>query len=116
MTSAIPNCTALINNYNYRNRFIDKFACQTIFAFLNVAMTSPYLMTGLNTYNIQNKCGLNALWYNFSNIVTFLNLNTTHGALRMSESHTSGPCSTWGSTSIFTWTRWRISSRTWSTS
>ena len=64
MTSTIPKCTSLIYKCNDGDRFIDKFDFRTAFAFCNIPMTSPYRMTGLNLYNIQKKCGLNALFYN----------------------------------------------------
>ena len=42
-------------------------------------------MTGLNPYNIQKKCGLNPLCYDFSDVETLLNLGTTREALHVSK-------------------------------
>ena len=39
MKYAIPKCIYLIDKWNDGDKFIDKFACQTAFAFCDMAMT-----------------------------------------------------------------------------
>ena len=45
MESATPKCTTLIDKCNDRDSFIYEFVCQNSFAFCNMAMTLPNVMT-----------------------------------------------------------------------
>mmetsp|Transcript_6967 Transcript_6967/g.9998 ORF Transcript_6967/g.9998 Transcript_6967/m.9998 type:complete len:613 (+) Transcript_6967:34-1872(+) len=88
MKSAIPRCITLIEQCNKGDSFINSFACQSAFILCNAAETSPYQMTGLNPYDIRKKCGSHPLCYDFGNVETFLNLDSTKDALHISkESH-----------------------------
>eukprot|EP00566_Odontella_aurita_P005453 CAMPEP_0113551558 /NCGR_PEP_ID=MMETSP0015_2-20120614/14589_1 /TAXON_ID=2838 /ORGANISM="Odontella" /LENGTH=614 /DNA_ID=CAMNT_0000452459 /DNA_START=133 /DNA_END=1977 /DNA_ORIENTATION=+ /assembly_acc=CAM_ASM_000160 len=85
MKAVVPKCTALIDQCNKGDSFVNTFACQTAFVVCNTGLTSPYRMTGLNPYDIRKKCGLNPLCYDFSHIEKFLNLESTREALHVSD-------------------------------
>lgn len=85
MTSAVPKCVSLIEKCNEGDSFINRFACQTAFVVCNTAETTPYQMTGLNPYDIRKKCEIAPLCYDFSNIETFLSLDSTLEALHVSK-------------------------------
>ena len=85
MTAAIPKCVSLIEECNKGDGFINRFACQTAFIVCNTAETTPYQMTGLNPYDIRNQCEHMPLCYDFTNIETWLNLESTQKALHVSE-------------------------------
>lgn len=42
-------------------------------------------MTGLNPYDIRKQCGSRPLCYDFSNVETFLNLDSTRDALHVTK-------------------------------
>lgn len=85
MTSAVPKCQALIKKCNDGDSVVDRFACQAAFVVCNTAETSPYSMTGLNPYDIRKTCDIQPLCYDFSNIETFLNLDSTREALHVTD-------------------------------
>ena len=85
MTSAIPTCEALINKCNDGDSVLNSFACQSAFIVCNTAETSPYQMSGLNPYDIRKKCESPPLCYDFSNVNTFMNLDSTREALHVSD-------------------------------
>jgi len=60
-------------------------ACEYAYTYCNLFETTPYSMTGLNPYDIRVPCGDNDLCYNFTNIETFLNLQSTREALHVSD-------------------------------
>lgn len=60
-------------------------ACEPAYEFCNVFETTPYYNSGLNPYDIRKPCGDSSLCYNFTNIETFLNLETTRTALHVSS-------------------------------
>ena len=85
MKSAIPTCEKLINKCNEGDGVINSFACQSAFIVCNTAETSPYQMSGLNPYDIRKKCESPPLCYDFSNVNTFMNLDSTRKALHVSK-------------------------------
>jgi cathepsin A (carboxypeptidase C) len=85
MKDAVPKCVSLIEECNAGDSFVNKFACQTAFILCNTAETTPYQMTGMNPYDIRKKCEVMPLCYDFSNVETFLNLDSTKEALHISE-------------------------------
>eukprot|EP00552_Chaetoceros_brevis_P001346 CAMPEP_0197742162 /NCGR_PEP_ID=MMETSP1435-20131217/30368_1 /TAXON_ID=426625 /ORGANISM="Chaetoceros brevis, Strain CCMP164" /LENGTH=212 /DNA_ID=CAMNT_0043332557 /DNA_START=3 /DNA_END=641 /DNA_ORIENTATION=+ len=85
MNKAVPACIKLIEECNKGDSFINTFSCQSAFVVCNVAETTPYQMTGLNPYDITKQCGDNPLCYDFTNIETWLNLESTKEALNVSE-------------------------------
>jgi cathepsin A (carboxypeptidase C) len=85
MVDAVPRCVSLIEECNAGDSFINKFACQTAFIVCNTAETTPYQMTGMNPYDIRKTCEKIPLCYDFSNIETFLNLDSTKAALHVAE-------------------------------
>jgi cathepsin A (carboxypeptidase C) len=88
MKDAVPQCVSLIEECNKGDGFLNKFACQTAFVVCNVGETSPYQMSGLNPYDIRKECGDHPLCYDFSNVESFLNLESTKEALHITkESH-----------------------------
>jgi cathepsin A (carboxypeptidase C) len=87
MRDVVPKCTALIAQCNSGDSMIDTFACQSAFLLCNSGLTSPYQMTGLNPYDIRIKCEHRPLCYDFSNIQTWLNLESTKQALSVDEGH-----------------------------
>ena len=48
-------------------------------------LTTPYYRTGLNPYDIRKPCGDSDLCYDFSNLDTFLNLESTRASLHVSD-------------------------------
>jgi len=87
MKEAVPACTTLIHQCNAGDNTIDNFACQAAFITCNIALTSPYQATGLNPYDIRKQCEVPPLCYDFSNVETFLNSESTKKALNVDESH-----------------------------
>jgi cathepsin A (carboxypeptidase C) len=85
MKKSVPACIKLIEECNKGDSFINTFSCQSAFVVCNVAETTPYQMTGLNPYDITKQCGDNPLCYDFTNIETWLNLESTKEALNVSE-------------------------------
>jgi cathepsin A (carboxypeptidase C) len=85
MTSAVDKCVELIQACNNGDSFVNSFACQTAFVICNASETAPYQMSGLNPYDIRKECGDHPLCYDFSNIETFLNLDSTKEALHISK-------------------------------
>ena len=87
MKAVVPKCTALIHKCNEGDSTLDEFACQSAFLLCNMGLTSPYQMTGLNPYDIRKQCDVPPLCYDFSNIQTWLNLESTKQALNVDEKH-----------------------------
>jgi len=87
MKEAVPACTTLIHQCNAGDNTLDDFACQAAFVTCNLALTSPYQATGLNPYDIRKQCEVRPLCYDFSNVETFLNSESTKKALNVDESH-----------------------------
>jgi cathepsin A (carboxypeptidase C) len=63
---------------------VDVDMCQAADEFCNTFLTTPYYMTGLNPYDIRKPCE-GDLCYDFDNVDTFLNLNSTRAALGVSD-------------------------------
>eukprot|EP00531_Pseudo-nitzschia_arenysensis_P001320 CAMPEP_0116142442 /NCGR_PEP_ID=MMETSP0329-20121206/14913_1 /TAXON_ID=697910 /ORGANISM="Pseudo-nitzschia arenysensis, Strain B593" /LENGTH=553 /DNA_ID=CAMNT_0003637683 /DNA_START=63 /DNA_END=1724 /DNA_ORIENTATION=+ len=87
MKKAVPACTKLIHQCNAGDNTLDDFACQAAFVTCNLALTSPYQATGLNPYDIRKQCEVRPLCYDFSNVKTWLNTESTKQALNVDESH-----------------------------
>jgi cathepsin A (carboxypeptidase C) len=87
MVKHVPACDLMIKACQ-----IDEAACEPAYTFCNLVETTPYYNTGLNPYDIRVPCGDNDLCYNFTNIETFLNLQSTRDAL-----HVSSKVRTWES-------------------
>ena len=97
MTGASGSCTALVKKCNSINREnpgpMEIFYCQSAVAVCNTVFMVPYEITGLNPYDIREKCEKPPLCYDFSNINTFLNADSTKKALHISrESHKWESC------------------------
>lgn len=60
-------------------------ACVPADDYCNLMETTPYYNTGLNPYDIRVPCGDSSLCYDFTNIETYLNLNSTREALHVSD-------------------------------
>ena len=88
MKGALSTCIPLIEKCNSGESIVADFACQAAFVVCNAAETAPYQLTGLNPYDIRKSCGDQPLCYDFTNIETFLNLDSTKKALHISpDSH-----------------------------
>lgn len=85
MKDAVPKCVSLIEECNKGDGFLNKFACQTAFVLCNTGETAPYQMSGLNPYDIRKECGSHPLCYDFTNVESFLNLDSTKEALHVSK-------------------------------
>lgn len=83
MKKAEPMCTKGIHQCNKGDNMLDSFACQAAFMLCNMALTTPYRMTGLNPYDIRKECGNNPLCYDFSHIEKFMNNPNTKKALHV---------------------------------
>jgi cathepsin A (carboxypeptidase C) len=80
MLDHMPRCIDMIKKCQ---TFED--ACVPANDYCNLFETTPYYQTGLNPYDITKPCGDSDLCYDFSNINTFLNLESTREALHVSE-------------------------------
>jgi len=86
MTKATPKCIDLIDQCNdAKTKLMGNFFCQEAFVFCNEALTTPYMLTGLNPYDIREQCEVKPLCYDFSNVETFLNLDSTRAALHVTS-------------------------------
>jgi len=90
MKTATPACTAGIKQCNAGDGALSKFACQAAFMGCNMALTTPYRLSGLSPYNMKEKCGLNPLCSDFSAMEKFMNQDSTKKAL-----HVDGHNPTW---------------------
>ncbi|KDO33082.1 hypothetical protein SPRG_01896 [Saprolegnia parasitica CBS 223.65] len=80
MKAAVPKCTQLIELCQKT-----KVACLVAQVFCNAALVSPYQLSGLNVYDIREKCAHFPMCYDFGAIEKFLNLPSTRQALHVSE-------------------------------
>ncbi|KAL3778858.1 hypothetical protein HJC23_001469 [Cyclotella cryptica] len=83
MKTAEPICVKGIQQCNDGDGMLNGVACQAAFYGCNMALTSPYRMTGLNPYDIRKPCGDNPLCYDFSHVEKFMNSDTTKKALHV---------------------------------
>jgi len=87
MTTATPACTAFISKCNGGDGTLNMVACQAAFTGCNMALTSPYRMSGLSPYDISKKCSLtNPLCGDFDAMEKFMNQDSTKQALHV-DSH-----------------------------
>ncbi|KAJ1424394.1 Alpha/Beta hydrolase protein [Ochromonadaceae sp. CCMP2298] len=80
MVSHVPACVKMAQACQ-----LDQEACVPADDFCNLMETTPYYKTGLNPYDIRVPCGESDLCYDFTNIETYLNLNSTREALGVSS-------------------------------
>lgn len=80
MVEHVPSCVKLAEACQLNND-----ACMIADDYCNLMETTPYYNTGLNPYDIRVPCGESDLCYDFTNVETFLNLNSTRQALHVSE-------------------------------
>jgi len=72
MKAAVAPCVALItrcNNGNYT-------ACVTATDLCNMGLLMPYELTGLNPYDMREKCKVPPLCYDFNNVQTYLDMDS----------------------------------------
>ena len=77
MTAAVPQCVDLIDQCNKASQLQADFLCQHAYHFCESKVALPYFATGLNPYDIRLECGPHPLCYDFSNVHTFLNMDST---------------------------------------
>lgn len=80
MVEHVPSCVKMAEACQQNTD-----ACVPADDYCNLMETTPYYNTGLNPYDIRVPCGENPLCYDFTNVETFLNLNSTREALHVSE-------------------------------
>lgn len=80
MKAAAGPCTRMIEKCQS-----NKAACLTAQAFCNAAMVAPYAASGLNVYDVREKCKSPPLCYDFSHVTKFLRLESTRKALHVDE-------------------------------
>lgn len=80
MLEHVPACTKLAEACQ-----LSSDACEAAYNYCNLFLTTPYYNTGLNPYDIRVPCGDSALCYDFTNVETFFNLNTTRTELGVSD-------------------------------
>eukprot|EP01038_Epipyxis_sp_PR26KG_P014955 gene14955-20117_t len=80
MVKHLPGCTALTVACQANSSL-----CDQAYTYCNLVETTPYYNTGLNPYDIRKPCGDSSLCYDFTNIETFLNLDSTRQALHVSS-------------------------------
>ncbi|DAZ95587.1 TPA: hypothetical protein N0F65_006073 [Lagenidium giganteum] len=79
MKAAVPVCTKMIAACQS-----NKAACIAAQAFCNAALVAPYQTSGLNVYDVREKCQHMPMCYDFSNIEKFLRLDSTLEQLHVS--------------------------------
>ncbi|CAK4084656.1 unnamed protein product [Aphanomyces euteiches] len=77
--AALPACKKMIHLCQSTN-----VACLVAQVYCNAALVSPYQLSGLNVYDIREKCAHLPLCYDFSAVEKFLNLPSTLEALHVS--------------------------------
>ncbi|OQS03092.1 serine protease family S10 [Thraustotheca clavata] len=80
MKAAVPKCTQLIDLCQKT-----KVACLVAQVFCNAALVSPFQLSGLNVYDVREKCAHFPMCYDFSPIEKFLNLPSTLKKLHISD-------------------------------
>jgi cathepsin A (carboxypeptidase C) len=80
MVDRVPKCEKLIMACQDNTSL-----CLPADDYCNLALTTPYYRTGLNPYDIRKPCGDSDLCYDFTNLDTFLNLDSTRESLHISE-------------------------------
>ena len=80
MKKAIPICVKMIEMCQKV-----KQACFVAEMFCNAALVSPYQLSGLNVYDIREKCHKFPMCYDFSNVEKFFDLESTRKALHVTE-------------------------------
>lgn len=80
MVDHVPSCVKMAEACQQNTD-----ACVPADDYCNLMETTPYYNSGLNPYDIRVPCGDSALCYDFTNIETFLNLNSTREALHISD-------------------------------
>jgi cathepsin A (carboxypeptidase C) len=80
MVEKVPRCKKMAEACQ-----ADQDLCVPADDYCNLAETQPYYKTGLNPYNIKVPCGDSSLCYDFTNVETFLNLESTRQALHVSD-------------------------------
>eukprot|EP01064_Diplonema_japonicum_P037449 TRINITY_DN875_c0_g8_i1.p1 TRINITY_DN875_c0_g8~~TRINITY_DN875_c0_g8_i1.p1 ORF type:complete len:448 (+),score=145.26 TRINITY_DN875_c0_g8_i1:54-1397(+) len=78
MQNEIPTCVALIEKCDKTGA---QDTCEIAQTICNQEMMGPYESTGLNPYDIREKCQVPPLCYNMTNIDKFLNTPSTQDAL-----------------------------------
>lgn len=79
--AASPVCVKMIQECQ-----TNKAACFVAEMFCNGALVAPYQTSGLNVYDIREKCEKFPMCYDFSNVEKFLQLDSTRKALHVHES------------------------------
>jgi len=79
MMDAAPKCVALAKMCQFNHTM-----CEDAYTYCNLVETTPYYNTGLNPYDIRKPCGESDLCYDFTNIETFMNLESTRNTLHVS--------------------------------
>lgn len=86
MVDRLPACEALAVACNVAVQTGGNLTlCEDAYTFCNLVETTPYYNSGLNPYDIRLPCGESSLCYDFTNIETFLNLESTRSALHVSD-------------------------------
>jgi len=78
MRMAVPECIQKISDCNNASTELESnFLCQNAYAYCETRVAGPYFATGLNPYDIRLECGDHPLCYDFSNVMKFMNLEST---------------------------------------
>lgn len=80
MVDDVPRCQNLARFCQFNHS-----TCETAYTYCNLMETTPYYNSGLNPYDIRKPCGESSLCYDFTNIETFMNLDSTRTALHVSD-------------------------------
>jgi len=86
MQKATPHCVDSIEKCNKAEWSISRnLFCRLSVTYCNLSLVEPFSATGLNVYDIREKCENPPLCYDMSNIDKFLNLPTTKTSLHVSS-------------------------------
>ena len=90
MRMAVPECIQKISECNQASSALQaNFLCQKAYYICESKVAGPYFETGLNPYDIRLECGDHPLCYDFSNVMRFMNLDSTRQVRFLLTSNTN---------------------------
>ncbi|KAH8069754.1 serine carboxypeptidase [Aureococcus anophagefferens] len=89
MVAATPPCVAAIKQCNKNHTY---GACLPALEGCEIALEIPYTATGMNPYDMREKCEVPPLCYDFSNVATYLKRDDVRAALNVPKAAKWSDC------------------------
>ena len=89
MVAATPPCVAAIKQCNKNHTY---GACLPALEGCEIALEIPYTATGMNPYDMREKCKVPPLCYDFSNVATYLKRDDVRAALNVPKAAKWSDC------------------------